>query len=263
MKSLALVLFAVACRAHAGQPLVTDDAAVVAPDTCQLETWMRSLHDGREYWVQPACTVTGNLELDVARARAVPDSGESSSMMQLQAKTVLFASDDKAWSFGMVGGGARDAGAPHGRSAFQTWYGTALASWYPRDDLELDFNLGAANAYGLGTFALAAAAIQYAVVPSVQLMAEAYRDEPGPAKYQLALRWAIIPDRFEAYASYGDQFGGAPPDGRRPSASACSRDASRRDPARAIAARKRQSRERRATARNGGRCLTSRRRERR
>jgi len=83
-----------------------------------------------------------------------------------------------------------------------------LASWYPRTDLEFDFNLGAANVYGTGTFALAGAAIQYAVVPSLQLLAEIFRDEPGTGKYQLGLRYIVVPDRLEAYVSYGNRFNG-------------------------------------------------------
>lgn len=135
---------------------------------------------------------------------------DSSSMLQLQAKAVLFTSPGNAWSFGVVAGAARDAGSPHGSSAFQNYYAKGLASWYPRDGLEMDFNLGASNAYGLGTFALAGAAIQYAVAPSVELLAEVYRDAPGRAKYQLGVRWIVVANRFETYVSYGDRFG-APP----------------------------------------------------
>ena len=103
-------------------------------------------------------------------------------------------------------GGGRDTGAPHGSSAFQLYYAKALASWYPRSDLEIDLNLGAANAYGAGTFTLAGAAIQYAVINNVQLLAEAFCDEPGSTKYQVGARYIIVPDRLEAYASYGNRF---------------------------------------------------------
>ncbi|MFO1324654.1 MAG: hypothetical protein U1F15_11390 [Burkholderiales bacterium] len=198
-----------ASAAQGGQPLVTDDAAVVAPKTCQFEAWVRSAGDGRLYAAQPACNFTGNLELAVGAARARPDDGEDWSLVQLQAKTVLYSLDDRTWSFGLVGGAGRDTGAPAGSSAFQAYYAKALASWYPRDDLEIDLNLGAANVYGFGTFALAGAAVQYTVVDRVQLLAEAFRDEPGTAKYNVGVRFAIVPDRFEAYASYGNRFGSA------------------------------------------------------
>jgi hypothetical protein len=206
---IAVSLVVVGPPAQAGQPLVTDDAAVVAPKTCQLEAWTRSTSDGREYWAQPACNFTGNLELSVGGARAHPDESEPVSIVQLQAKTVLFARDHGVWSLGAVGGGARDTGAPHGRSAFQAYYAKALASWYPRSDLEIDLNLGAANVYGFGTFALAGVAIHYAVATNVQLLAEAFRDEPGHGKYQIGARCIVIPNRFEGYVSYGNLFHGS------------------------------------------------------
>ncbi len=194
---------------EAGQPLVTDDAAVVAPKTCQLETWGVAARDRHEYWAQPACNFTGNLELAIGGAQAKPDSGDSSGLLQLQAKTALFSLADGQWSFGASAGAGRDTGAPHGGSAYQLYYAKALASWYPRDDLEIDLNLGAANAYGSGTFALAGAAVQYAITSNVQLLGEVFRGEPGRAKYQVGTRLIIVPDRFEAYASYGNRFNGA------------------------------------------------------
>ena len=205
---LALTWIAAASSVQAGQPLVTDDAAVVAPKTCQLEAWDRLAHDGRQYWAQPACNFTGNLELSLGGARARPDAGESSSMIQLQAKTVLSPRAGGQWSFGVAGGGARDTSAPHGSSAFQIYYARALASWYPRSDLEIDLNLGAANIYGTGTAVLAGAAMQYAVLTNVQLLAETFRDEPGRGKYQVGVRYIVIPNRFETYVGYGNRFNG-------------------------------------------------------
>ena len=193
---------------EAAQPLVTDDAAVVARKTCQLEAWAGLAHGGREYWAQPACNFTGNLELAVGVGRANPEAGETSSLGQFQAKTVLFTLGEHEWSFGANAGAGRDTGAPHGGSALQLYYARALASWYPRDDLEIDLNLGAANAYGAGTYAVAGAAVQYAIVGNVQLLAEAFRDEPVRAKYQIGARYIVIPDRVEAYASYGNRFNG-------------------------------------------------------
>ena len=208
LRLLALLSLAATTSIQAGQPLVTDDAAIVAPKTCQLEAWSRLAHEGREYWAQPACNFTGNLEFAVGGALVRPDAGESSNLIQLQAKTVLFPRGEGEWSFGAVAGGARDTAAPHGSSAFQSYYAKALASWYPHSDLEIDLNLGAANVYGSGTFALAGVAVQYAV-GNVQLLAEVFRDEPGSGKYQVGFRYILIPDRFEAYASYGNRFNGS------------------------------------------------------
>jgi len=198
----AALLIVAASPLQAAQPLVTDDAAVVAPKTCQIEAWARSMHDDGESWAQPACNFAGNLELSVG----VAHSREPSSIVQLQAKALLFPRADGAWSFGVVAGGARDTGAPHGSSAFQIYYARALASWYPRSDLEIDLNLGATNVYGSGTSVLAGAAVQYTIVTNVQLLAETFRDEPGRGKWQVGIRYIVIPDRFEMYVGYGNRF---------------------------------------------------------
>jgi hypothetical protein len=208
LRTFGLALWLAASLAYAGQPLVTDDAAVVAPQTCQLEAWSRLVHVAREYWLQPACNPTGNLEIAIGGAQLRPDGGESSSILALQAKTVLAPRGDGEWSLGLLAGAARDTGAPHGGPAFQAYAAKALASWYPREDLEIDLNLGAANVYGWGTVVLAGAALQYALVDRLQLLAEAFHAEPGPGKYQVGTRWIAVPDRFEVYASYGNRFGG-------------------------------------------------------
>jgi hypothetical protein len=205
--SIVAIASAVAHQAlYAGQPLVTDDAAIVAPATCQLEAWWHPHHDGHEYWAQPACNFTGNLELAVGLARSFPDGDPTSSLIHLQAKTATFSHDDNRWSFGIVASGDRDTGASHGRTAFQGFNVTGLASWYPRDDLEIDLNLGASYLYGSGSFAVAGAAVQYTVIDSMQLLGEVFRDEPGRPKFQLGMRGIVVQDRFEVYASYGNRF---------------------------------------------------------
>lgn len=203
---VSLVLVAAVSNADAGAPLLTDDAAVVAPRTCQLEAWVLPSDDGRDYWMQPACNFAGDVEVSIGAGRTRPVAGDASTIMQLQAKTVIHATDDHVWSFGVAGGAGRDTGASHGSSAYQLYYAKALASWYPQSDLEVDFNLGAANAYGSGTFALAGIAVQYAVVPTLQLLAEAFHYGPGAARYQIGARWIVVPDRFETYVSYGNNF---------------------------------------------------------
>jgi hypothetical protein len=205
--AFALWFACVAPPLRAAQPLVTDDAAVVSYKACQLEAWIVATHGAREYWAQPACNFTGDLELTVGGARTDPSNEPSSSAVLLQAKWVPFSrEEDRKWSFGLVGGAARDTHAPHGSSAYQAYYAKLLASWYPRDDLEVDLNLGMANVYGSGSFALAGAAIQYAIVPALQLLAEVFHDEPGPVRFQGGVRWIVAPERFEAYASYGKRF---------------------------------------------------------
>ena len=196
----------VSASCWAAQPLVTDDAAVLPSKACQLEAWIYSTHGGNAYAAQPACNFFDAVEVSVgaARDRAAPDA--PTTFVQMQAKTVLSHRAEGNWSIGVAAGSARDTAAPHGKSAFQSHYAKALASWYPRDDMQIDFNVGGANVYGTGTFVLAGIAVQYAFVENVQALAEIFHGEPGPAKYQVGARYAVVPNRFETYVSYGNAF---------------------------------------------------------
>ncbi|MEO8441651.1 MAG: hypothetical protein ABI547_04140, partial [Betaproteobacteria bacterium] len=53
----AVVLVAVisAAGAHAARPMVVDDARLVDPGACQLETWRRFNRDSHETWALPGC----------------------------------------------------------------------------------------------------------------------------------------------------------------------------------------------------------------
>jgi len=207
---VALVVCAAAAPAlRAGQPLVTDDADVVAPRACQLETWVHRTPDGHEYWAQPACNFTGNLELAIGGARTYPSDDPVSNIIHLEAKSVFFPRGEGQWSVGAVAAAERDTGAAHGRTAFQSFNVTGLASWYPRDELEIDLNLGVSYQHGRGSFAVAGAAVQYSPVESLQMLGEVFHDEPGRAKFQVGLRGIVVADRFEVYVSYGNRFDAA------------------------------------------------------
>jgi hypothetical protein len=206
-------VFVAAAGVHAGEPLVTDDASVIDPRTCQLESWIRPFHHGHEIGLVPACNVLEGLELS-AGGSGVRADGEWSSTLQLQAKTVFVPHDDvRPWSLGASAGAARDTSMPRGGSAFQTYFGRALASLYPTEALEVDLNLGLANSYGSGTYALAGAALQFQPVERAQLLAEIFKDEPGRGGAQVGVRFLAIPNRFELYASYGWRLGSGPADG--------------------------------------------------
>jgi hypothetical protein len=204
---VALVVTIWTSTVQAGAPLVTDDAALVEAKTCQLEAWIESARSARAYWIVPACNFTGNLELSVGAAAVNPDVGSSSRQFQFQAKTVFGQSDNGAWSVGAVGGVLRDTGPVEIDASSRSYYLKALLSLYPSEVLEVDVNLGASNVFGAGATVVAGIAVQYEFLPRATLLGEVFRDERGPGKYQVGARYAFVPDRFEAYVSYGNRLG--------------------------------------------------------
>jgi hypothetical protein len=202
----ALSLAACAQVAFAGAPLVTDDADVIEAKSCQFETWVNSAHGGHDYWAVPACNAFANIELSFGVGGVNPADEPSSQQFVLQAKTV-FAGEEDVWSVGAVAGIAHDNGPTAEGASSRAYYAKALFTWFPDKALELDLNLGASNDFGAGTILAAGAALQYAFLSNTVAFGEVFRNEKGPGKYQVGLRYAIVPERFEVYASYGNKLG--------------------------------------------------------
>ena len=118
-----------------------------------------------------------------------------SSLSSLQAKTVLFALDDRVWSFGVVGrrgtryrSTARQVGIPG------VYYAKALASWYPRERSgDRPQSRCRQRLRVRERSRLRAQPFNTRSSTNVQLLAEAFRDEPGPPKYQVGARFIIVP----------------------------------------------------------------------
>jgi hypothetical protein len=193
--------------AHSGAPLVTDDAAIIEAKSCQLESWIEASHGARAYWAVPACNFTGRVEWALGGAGVNPADSPSSVWYAIQAKTVFAQGGGGFWSVGAVGGVIRDTGPVASDASSTTYYGKALLSLYPSETLDVDLNLGGSNVFGAGAAVTAGAAVQYEVLPRATLLAEIFRDERGPGKFQLGARYAFIPSRLEGYLSYGNCLG--------------------------------------------------------
>ena len=193
--------------ARAGAPLVTDDASIIESKSCQFETWANGTQGARNYWIVPACNFGGGVELSLGLADVNPQGEPGSYQTVLQAKTVFTKAADGAWSIGAVAGVGHDSGPPAAGASSTAYYAKGLLSLYLNDELEVDLNLGTSNDFGAGAIVAAGAAIQYQPLPRTTLLAEIFRDEKGAGKYQVGLRYAIVPDRFEAFASYGNRLG--------------------------------------------------------
>jgi hypothetical protein len=200
MLSLSLAFTCVSAGAAA--PMVTDDAAVIDPRTCQLEVWFEGARSGRTDWIVPACNVTGNLELSLGYAGQHVAGDGSSRVAGLQAKSVLAGDGSSGWALGVAAGGGVVAG--QGGATRQTrYFGRALLSLYPLDWLEVDFNAGADDASGTGAVATVGGALQLTLGPRTTAFAEVFRDERGPGKYQVGLTVELAAQRVAVFASYG------------------------------------------------------------
>ena len=106
-----LVLFFSFCvinHAEAARPMLTDDARIVDPKSCQLESWVRDSKNVTEYWALPACNVGENLEVTIGGSLE-GEKGHSSFANELyQIKSILQPIALNQTGFSIVLGNGRD-----------------------------------------------------------------------------------------------------------------------------------------------------------
>ena len=114
LMALALVVTA---PAQAARPLITDDARVVDPGACQVETWVKRNRDSTEYWALPACNFTGTLELTFGGARTRDSDRSYASDIQAQGKLMLRPLEINAVGIAVVAGTVR-----HPQADARDWF---------------------------------------------------------------------------------------------------------------------------------------------
>ncbi len=206
--ALLLCSFAALQPVHAGSPMVVDDASIVDPGTCQLETWLAFEPHRREAWFLPACNVGGNLELTFG-ARDAHQTGATGLAWEAQAKTVFRPRQPDGWGIGLAVGTLQGRGEP---TYTRNWYAyVPVSRSFRADAFVLHVNLGwqggqssdvAGATWGIGSETL--------LTSGSGLLAEISSQQHGATEYQIGLRHNLGSDRMQMYVAYADQFDSTP-----------------------------------------------------
>lgn len=206
--ALLLCSFAALQPVHAGSPLVVDDASIVDPGTCQLETWLAFEPHRREAWFLPACNVGGNLELTFG-ARDANQTGATGVAWTAQAKTVFRPLQPDDWGIGVAVGTLQGRG---GQAYTRNWYGYVPVSRSFRNDaFVLHVNLGwqggqrsdaSGATWGIGSETL--------LTSGSWLLAEISSEQHGATEYQIGIRHNLGSDRMQMFVAFADQLGSTP-----------------------------------------------------
>lgn len=188
--------------------MMTDDARIVAPKACQVESWFRRNVDSREYWALPACNPFGWGELTFGGARTDPDEGPAhTSDVVVQGKTVFKPLEADGWGLGLALGLIRHPDRPEHRGIGEI-YGYVPASFsFLGDRVVVHTNLGWIHnrderrdrpTWGLGA--------ESRVLGNTWLVTEAF-DQASGTRYQLGVRQWLVPDHVQVDVTYGNRFG--------------------------------------------------------
>ena len=200
-----LLLLTLTSLAQGGQPMITDDARIADPHTCQLEGWAVKTRNDTQYWVMPICNFTGNLELSMGMARTRQNSETHTTQQVFQAKTLLKPLETNGWGIGFSTGVTR---YPQVHTANQEWFANVPLSLSFNDDrFVLHTNLGWLRehetrrhrlTWGIGT--------ETEITKKTSFIAETFGQNQGSPFYQVGIVYWLIPDRVQIDTTYGDRF---------------------------------------------------------
>jgi hypothetical protein len=207
MRRIVLALAALPALAHAARPFVTDDARIVDPGGCQLESWAKARENGNEFWLLPACNPFGNLEISAGLGELRPDGAEPSRDKVLQVKTLFRELKPNGVGWGMAAGAVARPGPEGGGNRLSSVYAYFPVSASFRDDqwvvhanlgLQREREAGQTSlTWGLGTEA--------AVGSRLYAIGETYGDNRQNPFWQFGLRYWIVPGKVQVDATRGGE----------------------------------------------------------
>lgn len=203
--------------AHAARPMITDDARLVDPRACQVESWVRHNRAGAdELWAIPSCNPTGNLELAIGGA-LVRDAGRVSTGNSLvQAKTLFRPLTPGGIGWGLAVGAAHDPAIDSVANLIDNFYAyVPVSASLGADAVVLHLNVGALHdrhahrtrgTWGLGT--------EVALGRGLQLIAETFGQGGERPFGHAGLRIWLVPDRLQVDTTFGTRLGSGGRDDR-------------------------------------------------
>jgi hypothetical protein len=199
-----LTLFSMG-NAFAARPMITDDARIIDPQSCQLESWGKVSKNTEEYWALPACNPLGFFELTLGGSKFQGIDASGSSDRVIQAKTVFRELKPNDWSIGLALGRSEHLFKVDGHK--HDLYGYVPVTWsFDNDQKFLHLNLGAVKnktdsvtkkTWGLG--------MEYEIASRTYLIAETYGVESMKPSYQAGVRHWLLPNKFQVDVTTGSK----------------------------------------------------------
>ena len=199
-----LTLFSMG-SAFAARPMITDDARIIDPQSCQLESWGKVSKNTEEYWALPACNPLGFFELTLGGSKFQGIDASGSSDRVIQAKTVFRELKPNDWSIGLALGRSEHLFKVDGHK--HDLYGYVPVTWsFDNDQKFLHLNLGAVKnktdsvtkkTWGLG--------MEYEIASLTYLIAETYGVESVKPSYQAGVRHWLLPNKFQVDVTTGSK----------------------------------------------------------
>lgn len=215
---LTLILLGMAGMASsvfAARPLNTDDANVVDPQSCQDESWIKKTKTSIERWVVPGCNFVGDTEISVG-ANFQSDTGLPRSQYHLvQAKKRWRVLEPGDWGISSTLGTLQQSGPMASDLVNDVYLNVPITAAMGQDrfaHLNVGWVKHQAQAYSAKTWGLA---FEQPFNSHVVGILETYGEAKQSTKYQIGLRFWVIPQRVQLDTTLGNVWGNSPSPAQR------------------------------------------------
>jgi hypothetical protein len=203
-----LGLLTFAGLANAARPMSTDDANVVDPNSCQLESWVKTTHTSFERWAIPGCNLGADIEWSVGGNAQQDINAASKQFWLAQAKKRWRVVGDDTIGFSTTLGVMETHVAAPGQPVDKDYFVNVPVTIPLGEDRFVHLNGGWVNhqtlkvtrpTWGLGG--------EWPLRPNVIAIAETYGESNAGTRYQVGLRFWVVPKRMQIDTTYGNQVG--------------------------------------------------------
>mgnify|MGYP003331945067 FL=1 len=192
----------------------TDDANVVDPGSCQLESWVKNSGLGTERWALPGCNFFGDVEITLGGSSQGSKADGSSDWTLIQFKKRWVKLQPGHWglstSVGHVDGRGPNHGLPSNSLLYpvRDGYVNVPMSYLSHSGWILHLNAGWIQhhldqkdrpTWGIGG--------ELPISARSYLIAETYGEAATRARYQIGLRTWIKPQKFQIDTTFGQPYG--------------------------------------------------------
>ena len=191
---------------YAARPMLTDDARIVDPKACQLESWIRDSKHVTEYWALPACNVSENLEVTIGGSLE-GESGHSSFANELyQIKSIIQPIAINQTGYSIVLGNGRDPKRTMNK-VIQDWFFNVPISYPYNDRLVIHTNLGMTHLTDENTEKMNwGLSSEFNYNERVDLISEVFNQSSNSTYFQFGLRYWLIKNRAQIDTTYMNSF---------------------------------------------------------
>ena len=203
-----MLMLLVTGNAQAARPMNTDDANIVDHNSCQLESWVKTSHASLERWAIPGCNVGHDIEWSLG-GNAQQDKNDVSKQFWLaQAKKRWRSVEAGGMGVSTTFGTLQTHGATPGQPVDHDYFVNVPVTFDLGDERFVHLNGGWINHQTLkvtrATWGLGG---EWPIRPNVIGIAETYGESVAGTRFQVGLRFWVVPKRMQIDTTYGNQVG--------------------------------------------------------